>query len=358
MLAICSGLGGAAALGLLLIPVGRVTISYPDKIILGISCPAGDFLHFSVDQQHPCNSIENQAETPLQLESCGFACKAILTANQSHDVVNTHSFGLQRFNLAKNLTTTYAYTLTEEDLPGPEFTSKTLNQKTLKYNERYLTAIRKLSKNLYYFPTAILLNLSCDLSESKDSTQCVLGASQTFDHFKKPSGKNFAATLKPLNMTVEDVTEQVQYFNAFLQGNRNTTCLDGFISSGQYVSVNIPILNENKTDIIKHLELGSCAPKCISTAPRKYICSNDKTHIEYDMIFTFWTYLAVRVLIGVFSGISFAMFEGAVIAILREHKADYGLQRIYASIGGMISSPLSGLLVDYASQGKNYTNFT
>lgn len=51
------------------------------------------------------------------------------------------------------------------------------------------------------------------------------------------------------------------------------------------------------------------------------------------------------------------MYEVAVIAILREQKADYGLQRIYASIGGMISSPLSGMLIDYASQGKGYTDF-
>lgn len=48
---------------------------------------------------------------------------------------------------------------------------------------------------------------------------------------------------------------------------------------------------------------------------------------------------------------------GAVIAILREHKADYGLQRIYAAIGGMISSPLSGMLIDYASENKGYTDF-
>lgn len=46
-----------------------------------------------------------------------------------------------------------------------------------------------------------------------------------------------------------------------------------------------------------------------------------------------------------------------MIAILREQKADYGLQRIYGSIGGMISSPLSGLLIDYASTGKGYTDF-
>lgn len=46
-----------------------------------------------------------------------------------------------------------------------------------------------------------------------------------------------------------------------------------------------------------------------------------------------------------------------MIALLREHKADYGLQRIYGGIGGMISSPLSGLLIDYSSQGKDYTDF-
>lgn len=50
-------------------------------------------------------------------------------------------------------------------------------------------------------------------------------------------------------------------------------------------------------------------------------------------------------------------FSGAVIAMLREHKGDYGLQRIYASIGGMISSPISGMLIDYASENKGYTDF-
>lgn len=77
-----------------------------------------------------------------------------------------------------------------------------------------------------------------------------------------------------------------------------------------------------------------------------------------DMQLTFWSYLCVRVFISIVSGTSFAMFEGAVIAILREHKADYGLQRIYATIGGMISSPLSGWLIDFASVGKGYTEFS
>ena len=60
---------------------------------------------------------------------------------------------------------------------------------------------------------------------------------------------------------------------------------------------------------------------------------------------------------GIIGGTAFAMFEGAVIAILREQNADYGLQRIFGSIGGMISAPLSGILIDYSSRGRNYTNY-
>ena len=51
------------------------------------------------------------------------------------------------------------------------------------------------------------------------------------------------------------------------------------------------------------------------------------------------------------------MFEGAVIATIREQKADYGLQRIYGYLGAIIASPLSGLLIDYASSGKDYIDF-
>ena len=51
------------------------------------------------------------------------------------------------------------------------------------------------------------------------------------------------------------------------------------------------------------------------------------------------------------------MFRGAVISIIREHDADYGLQRIYGNLGGMISAPIAGFMLDYASRGKGYTDF-
>lgn len=62
-------------------------------------------------------------------------------------------------------------------------------------------------------------------------------------------------------------------------------------------------------------------------------------------------------LLATIGGMAAAMFEGAVIAILREHGGDYGLQKIYGIIGGMISSPISGILIDYVSRNKEYKDF-
>ena len=103
--------------------------------------------------------------------------------------------------------------------------------------------------------------------------------------------------------------------------------------------------------------LSNCRARCLLTAPRANVCTNLEETEIYDVRLTFWSYMAIRVFIGIIGGTAFAMFEGAVMAILREQKADYGLQRVYANVGAMISSPLSGILMDYASKGKSYTDF-
>lgn len=45
---------------------------------------------------------------------------------------------------------------------------------------------------------------------------------------------------------------------------------------------------------------------------RKNVCKNKYHTKEFDVKFTFWTYLTVRLLIGVIGGTAFAMFEGNV----------------------------------------------
>jgi hypothetical protein len=59
--------------------------------------------------------------------------------------------------------------------------------------------------------------------------------------------------------------------------------------------------------------------------------------------------MTIRLFVGIIGGAAFAMF-------LREQKADYGLQLVYPTIGGMISSPLFGIIMDYARKGNGYTD--
>ena len=118
------------------------------------------------------------------------------------------------------------------------------------------------------------------------------------------------------------------------------------------VSVSVPLMYPNHSVV-----LSSCRARCLLTAPRADVCTNLEETEVYNTDLTFWSYMAIRLFVGIIGGTAFAMFEGAVMAILREQKADYGLQRVYANIGGMISSPLSGVLMDYASKGKGYTDF-
>lgn len=205
---------------------------------------------------------------------------------------------------------------------------------------------------------------------------------------------SYKSKLKTLEATDEDYEmKRRRYLSEEIAWTGNEfqkiTCGNPNLDTDR-ISVTLPLFNYSlSSEPYKILNAEDCSKRCIVTAPRKEMCSNKKTVIEYNIGVTFWMYFAVRVFIGkyctfyrflsnsltflflfikrrttsqnlfagVIGGTTFAMFEGAVIAILREQKADYGLQRIYGSIGGMISSPLSGLLIDYASTGKEYTDF-
>jgi len=124
------------------------------------------------------------------------------------------------------------------------------------------------------------------------------------------------------------------------------------LQSDREVSISVPLMYPNHSVV-----LSSCRARCLLTAPRANVCTNLEENEVYNTHLTFWSSMVIRVFVGIISGTAFAMFEGAVVAILREQKADYGLQRVFANVGGMISSPISGILMDYASKGKGYTDF-
>lgn len=66
----------------------------------------------------------------------------------------------------------------------------------------------------------------------------------------------------------------------------------------------------------------------------------------------FWHYLGIRVILDIFRASSLMLFEGAVVAIIKEHGGDYGLQKLFGTLGAVIFGPLSGQLIDM-EQKKN-----
>ncbi|XP_071536271.1 uncharacterized protein [Panulirus ornatus] len=66
---------------------------------------------------------------------------------------------------------------------------------------------------------------------------------------------------------------------------------------------------------------------------------------ERQMV-TFWSYLAVRVTFGMFQAVGYTQFEAVVMAHMQEKGIDYGFQRAWGTLAVVISSFLSGYIVE------------
>ena len=83
------------------------------------------------------------------------------------------------------------------------------------------------------------------------------------------------------------------------------------------------------------------------------------TMTNHWMSETFWAYLAVRVLLDILRASSLMLFEGAVVSIIKQHGGDYGLQKLFGTLGAVIFGPLSGVLIDVAaSTNKTENSYT
>ncbi|XP_076033191.1 major facilitator superfamily domain-containing protein 6-like isoform X2 [Oratosquilla oratoria] len=93
---------------------------------------------------------------------------------------------------------------------------------------------------------------------------------------------------------------------------------------------------------------------CRLTANRTTLCRNKDTVEVINPSATFVIFLLIRFIHVTLISICLTMFSGAVMAVLVEKGGDYGLQRLYMNLGGVIFTPLSGMLIDSisASSGK------
>ncbi|KAM3967792.1 uncharacterized protein ACR2FA_011329 [Aphomia sociella] len=354
LLALSSTLGGASALLLLAVPVGRITVTFPPAVELLATC-SSDGLNLRHMNDYPCVPLHPYAyDVNLTVLSCGFVCDVPedMTLEETDAMVHTHSYDIQLQSQTEAQRLVYRHTVTSM-LPNTRTPKKDQSTARIMTNDPYInTTVSKISDDQIFFPTPQLYFMEC--LHDIINTTCSLGSDNIF--------KETVEMQKQINYYVrishdaQKASADVREYSvrAISASNKTeidddvagVTCKDNFANDADGVRI------QTEANRLK-----GCSAACVTTVPRNKLCENQKQQIELDPAFTFWVYLAVRVFIGIIGGTAFAMFEGAVIAIVREQRADYGLQRVYGSIGGMISSPLSGLLIDYASRGKGYTDF-
>ncbi|TRY63123.1 hypothetical protein TCAL_04004 [Tigriopus californicus] len=78
--------------------------------------------------------------------------------------------------------------------------------------------------------------------------------------------------------------------------------------------------------------------------------STDISSSNADWTTSFWSYLASRGVLDVFRASSLTLFEGAMSSIIREHGGDYGLQKVFGTLGSILFGPLAGLVIDLGSK--------
>ncbi|XP_013194166.2 uncharacterized protein LOC106137802 [Amyelois transitella] len=351
LLALSSTLGGLSALLLLLVPVGRVKITFPPAVEALAACgPAGLLLEPRHD--HGCKPKHLYSyDVDVQIPICGFVCKLPfgLSSKEKEAVVNNNFYEVRLESRQGTEQLLYRHSVSSM-VPRPTPPNKDHATRNMENDPYINTTVTRIDDDRLFFPVPKLYQLQCDPMNNT----CSLGNVDTITQMTVESNDTQYHLWVSYEAQNEQNTVKEFWVNGVAADSSTEFGKDDQVSCVDYLQLQDA---EGITLRTTSRQLDECSAACIATISRKTLCENTEQHIEIDPVFTFWSYLAVRVFIGIISGTAFAMFEGAVIAIVREQKADYGLQRVYGSIGGMISSPLSGLLIDYASRGKGYTDF-
>ncbi|CAH0592561.1 unnamed protein product [Chrysodeixis includens] len=356
LLALSSALGGASALLLLAVPVGRITVTFPPAVELLATCD-DSAMRLRLMKDHPCLPLHPYSyDINLTVLSCGFVCNLPddMSSDEINGIIHTNSYDIHLQSNIDSQRLVYRHTVMAQLAQSLAPKKDQSTSRILTNDPFFNTTISKVSDKAIFFPAPKLYQIECSRDTSNGT--CIFGKDDIFNETEdlldeailrmRISHDVQTAPLDIRSYWIKAVsTENTTKFDDDYDGVDSISCSDNF---GQDGGVRVQAGSR---------KLAGCAAACAASTPRKGLCDNTQQQIELDPAFTFWAYLAVRVFIGIIGGTAFAMFEGAVIAIVREQKADYGLQRVYGSIGGMISSPLSGLLIDYASRGKGYTDF-
>ncbi|XP_042878928.1 major facilitator superfamily domain-containing protein 6-like [Penaeus japonicus] len=72
---------------------------------------------------------------------------------------------------------------------------------------------------------------------------------------------------------------------------------------------------------------------------------------------TFWIYFGLRMISTFFLASSFTMLDATTLAIIKQYKADFGKQRVLATVGTAIVPLVTGIILDSHSANVGYSDY-
>ncbi|OWA52404.1 hypothetical protein BV898_16861 [Hypsibius exemplaris] len=101
---------------------------------------------------------------------------------------------------------------------------------------------------------------------------------------------------------------------------------------------------------------GCTSVTCEITGSFTLPCRGRKT--EGVQLVTFGVYTAIRLLIGMVISIGFTLMDASLIQMVEDFNGDVGINRAFILIGYCVMPPLSGLLIDHVSAGKQDIDYS
>merc|ERR1719447_2041015 len=88
-----------------------------------------------------------------------------------------------------------------------------------------------------------------------------------------------------------------------------------------------------------------------------FSCTGSASLPSENWSYSLWAYIALRAIIDVLRASSCMMFEGAVMITIKQLGGDYGLQKLFGTFGAIIWEPVSGQIIDMASESTGRENY-
>ncbi|XP_076041032.1 major facilitator superfamily domain-containing protein 6-like [Oratosquilla oratoria] len=185
---------------------------------------------------------------------------------------------------------------------------------------------------------------SCTTCRSFSGT-CDSGGPPSEDCLKEPLALENAIQALVLHSSVGNEGEGHSEFDREFLVPGNFTC----------PSMMPPTRRKATTDATA--EAPPCVLSCQALTPRDQLCHNNQTVEVFSPFNTCIACLLVRIIHTSLMSVCYALATGAIMAVLVEDNGDYGLQRLYLNLGSMLLTPLSGVLIDYASEVNGYPDY-